>query len=200
MKTVHPAHRFVIGGVALSLFAGPACPVFAQQSIQNETGGVFMEESAPPSKPETKAPPVDLSNTGTQFNSKGRIVPLLQNDGAGSMPPGTTLEVSRTPGVMYAPTYYVNPFGQKVDAYGRLLPPGNYLPYTPYATSPGYGATFNSQSGPTEMNYQGGGTVFGGPGIGIGGGNGRFGGGVAIPGTTQFDYRGTVKPIFPQEQ
>ena len=189
--------KLVIAGV---LFPVALCPAFGQQQIQNDSGGVFMEETTAPAKPEAKAPPVDLSNTGTQFDKKGRIVPLLQNDGAGSMPPGTTLEMSRSPSVLYGPTYSLNRFGQKVDPYGNLLPPGNYLPYTPYAFTPGYGATFNSAGGPTEMNYQNGGTVFGGPGIGAGYNNGRFGGAVGLPGIRQFENSGTIKPIFPAEQ
>lgn len=175
----------------------------AQQVISDDKGGVFMEEDLSSGK---KAPPrqpssVDVGNTGTSFDSKGKIVPLLNGNGEPMMQSsGTTLEVSKTPAMMYTPTYYLNPFGQKVDAYGNPLPAGRYLPYTPYAVSPGYGATFNSNNGAAPYTYQGGGTVFGGAAAGGRFGSGGTGGFLAVPRTTEFNYGGTVQPIFPAGQ
>lgn len=182
-------------------------PAGAQQSIDTGNGGVFMEEVPSEKKTAPKAEPkvsdgVDLSNVGVPVNSKGRMVPVLQNDGAPMMTSGTNLEVSRTPPVMYAPNYYLNASGQKVDAFGNLLPPGTYLPYTPYALGPGFRANFNSQpGGGNAFNYRQSGSSFGGGG-GIGGGfnSGNAGGMFSVPGVTQYSNSGSVTPIFPADQ
>lgn len=175
----------------------------AQQTVQSDNGSVFMEE-VPEKKAKAKeAPPlpVDISDTGVPINSKGHMVPLLGGSSA-EMNSGTTLDVSRSPSVMYAPNYYLNGAGQKVDVFGNRLPPGNYLPYAPYLTSPGYGATFNSKSpNSQDLNYGSSGTIFGGR-SGVGGvfNGGGASGGLLIPGTTEFQNRGSVKPLFPTDQ
>ncbi len=192
-------------GVVFSLSIIPAQ---GQQTIDSGNGNVFMEEQptankqSPATANQKERIPVDLSNLGIPVNSKGQIVPLIQNDTGPVMESGSNLEVSRSPSVLYGPSYYLNSFGQKVDGFGNVLPPGRYLPYTPYAATPGYSATFSNQPGGNSqgMNYQGSGTVFG-SGRGIGGGfgfgSGRASGGLIMPGNTQYDYRGTVRPIFP---
>ena len=201
--------RFLSVAILALVFVCTALQAYAQQTIQSGSGSVFMEEVPTPKQ---KSPslqdrqgqnlPVDLRNLGVPVNANGHIVPLIQSDGGAVMPFGTDLEVSRSPTVIYAPTYYLNAFGQKVDAFGNLLPAGRYLPYTPYLVSPGAGASFSNRPGgdSTGMSYQGS-NVGVGYGSALGGrfSTGRASGGLLLPGSTRYDYKGTIRPLFPSE-
>jgi hypothetical protein len=189
-----------------------SCPgSLAQQVIEGQNGSVFMEEepldkqkAGQADKAKERKIPIDLSNVGVPVDKGGRIVPLLQSEPGGVMQEGTSLEVSRTPSMQYLPNYYLNAAGQKIDAFGNLLPPGTYLPNMAYPTGPWGSARFGTQPGENSSgaSYRGTSTFFGGGGgvNGTFGRPGRFSGGGWLAPQTTTESSGTMTPIFPQGQ
>jgi hypothetical protein len=146
-----------------------------QQTIKDETGSIFMEETTKP-QPQPKKPngQINLQDVGVQVDSQGKIIPLL-NPGA---PP-------------------VQKMGSKTEAYTEYFVP------TPYGSVPIYGSGFPWTQpyvpGFYPGYYPGFGLPYGGyPGgtnIGIGIGGRRFGVGLGLnTGMLGLPYPGSGYP------
>jgi hypothetical protein len=124
---------FVPLGALAFLVSSPASAQNTGMQIDTNDGNVFMEE-VPSDRPDAQGSPTaarvqmkrpaDFSELGVPINSAGHIVPILDGQGGGIMPLGTSASVTTEPLPYYG---YWRP------AYPYY---GGYAPYRGY----GYGA------------------------------------------------------------
>lgn len=189
----------------------------SKQTINTESGSVFMEEV--PQTKKSAAPkrvPIDLSGLGIPVDPKGRIIPLISPESGPVMRNFSKLELEYTPPAVYVPMYSPNlvPF-----AYGNQRTPWGSYPSTIYG-NPLYGyfpvplgipQYFSSSSDAppgSQLDYGNSGSYFNYPGFtppsppggSIWNPNWRtpWRPGLYVPKITQFENRGSIRPIFPQ--
>lgn len=161
-ETMRSLKLLVISCAVLSVFA-TTCSAALAETIKDEQGNIFMEETTQPQPKPRSAPRnlnLDLQNVGVQVDENGRIIPLI-NQGA----PPVQVQESRTDA--YSEVYVPTPYGS-VPIYGPGFPP--------------YGPMFGPVYGAPIGGYPVGGPVGGNIGLGIGGRNFGLGINLGLPG------------------
>lgn len=165
------------GSAAWAQSAGNADMVAPRQTIKDESGGIFMEETTEP-RPKPKKPNVqiNLQDVGVQVDAQGKIIPLL-NPGA---PPVQTMG-SKTEA--FTEYFVPTPYGS-VPIYGSGFPwTQPYVPGFYPGIYPGFGLPYGGYPGGANL------------GIGIGGR--RFGAGLGLSTPAGFGYGGVPFSVAP---
>lgn len=157
------------------------CGVTLAETIKDEQGNIFMEETTQP-QPKPRSHPrnlnLDLQNVGVQVDPNGNIIPLI-NQGA----PPVQVQESRTEAYseVYVPTPYgsVPIYGPGFPPYGPMFGPVYGAPIGGYPVGPvggnvgigingrNFGLGLNLNAGLPGFGYPGG-FGYGYPGYGLG--------------------------------